>query len=53
MTVRARPLFRERTPTVRVVFVEIDEIRDDQAFGQFQRRLDGIGEPLADAVLDD
>ncbi len=50
--VRARALFREWLAPVGVVLVQIHEVRDDHALGKPQRGLDGIGQALADAVLD-
>ena len=53
MAVRARPFFGERTPACGVMLVEVHEIGDDQAFGQFQCGFDGIGQALADTIPDD
>ena len=52
MAVRAGAFLGERLATVRILLVQIDEIGDDHAFGKLQRRFDGIGQTLADTVLD-
>ena len=53
VAVRAGPLLGERLAAVRVGRVQVDVVGDDDALGEAQRRFDRVGEPLADAVLDD
>ena len=52
MAVRAGAFLGERLAAVRILLVQIDEIGDGHAFGKLQRRFDGIGQTLADTVLD-
>ena len=51
--VRACHVFGERHAAQRVVLVAVDEIGDHEPVGQSERRFDGVGEALADAVFDD
>ena len=52
VSVRTGAFLGERFASIRILLVQIDEVGDDHALGELQRRLHRIGQTLADAVLD-
>ena len=53
VVIGARPLLGEAAGTLRVVLGEVDPVDDDQAVGEAERGLHGVGEPLADPLAHD
>ena len=52
VVVGAGELLGEPPGALRVVVGQVDEVGDDEAVGQVERRLDGLGEPLLHRLLD-
>lgn len=53
MIVGARTFFGEAASTLGIVGVQVDAVDDDEAVGQAQGGLDGVGEALAHALTHD
>ena len=53
MIVGARALLREATATLGIVLVQIHAVDNNQAVGEAQRGLDGVGEALTHSVAHD